>query len=93
MLPGDFIAYKLSGNFSTTSLGLSEGIMWDFRKRNLSQDNLAQAFIHILDEKIFFSIKTEKDNSLVTTFHSDRAKPFVKKYKRRQKLELVVLMP
>ncbi len=33
------------------------------------------------NEKIFFSIKTEKDNSLVTTFHSDRAKPFVKKYK------------
>jgi len=40
MLPGDFIVYKLSGNFSTTSLGLSEGIMWDFRKRNLSQDIL-----------------------------------------------------
>ena len=32
-------------------------------------------------EKIFLSIKTEKDNSVVTIFNSDRAKPFVKKYK------------
>jgi len=33
------------------------------------------------NEKIFISIKTQKDNGVVTTFHSDRAKPFVKKYK------------
>ena len=32
-------------------------------------------------EKVFISIKTEKDSTLITTFHSDRAKPFVKKYK------------
>ncbi len=32
-------------------------------------------------EKVFISIKTENDNSVVTTFYSDRAKPFVKKYK------------
>lgn len=36
MLPGDYIAYKLSGNITTTPLGLSEGIMWDFKKRDLS---------------------------------------------------------
>ncbi len=34
-----------------------------------------------IDEKLFVSIKTNKDNSIVTTFHSDRASPFVKKYK------------
>ena len=34
-----------------------------------------------INDKIFISIKTEKDNTVVTTFHSDRAKPFVKKYK------------
>ena len=28
MLPGDFIVFKLTGNISTTPLGLSEGIMW-----------------------------------------------------------------
>ncbi len=33
------------------------------------------------NEKLFFSIKTQRDNSTVTTFFSDRAKPFVKKYK------------
>ncbi len=33
------------------------------------------------NEKLFVSIKTQKDNSVITTFYSDRAKPFVKKYK------------
>ena len=32
-------------------------------------------------EKLFISVKTQNDNSTVTTFYSDRAKPFVKKYK------------
>ena len=31
MLPGDYIAYRLSGQLSTTATGLSEGILWDFR--------------------------------------------------------------
>lgn len=30
MLPGDYIAYKMSGEISTTPGGLSEGILWDF---------------------------------------------------------------
>ena len=33
------------------------------------------------NEKLFVSIKTQKDHSVVTTFYSDRAEPFVKKYK------------
>ncbi len=33
------------------------------------------------NEKLFISIKTQTDNEVVTTFYSDRAKPFVKKYK------------
>ncbi len=32
MLPGDYIAYKLSGEISTTNTGLSEGILWDFKE-------------------------------------------------------------
>ncbi len=32
MLPGDYIAYKLSGVANTTVSGLSEGIFWDFKK-------------------------------------------------------------
>ncbi len=31
MLPGDYIAFKLSGKVNTTTSGLSEGIMWDFK--------------------------------------------------------------
>lgn len=30
MLPGDYIAYRLSGEVQTTEGGLSEGILWDF---------------------------------------------------------------
>ena len=32
MLPGDFIALKLTGEPTTTIPGLSEGIMWDFKQ-------------------------------------------------------------
>ena len=31
MLPGDYIAYKLSNVINATISGLSEGIMWDFK--------------------------------------------------------------
>lgn len=31
MLPGDYIAYKLTGIISTTRNGLSEGILWDYK--------------------------------------------------------------
>ncbi len=32
MLPGDYVAYKLSGEISTTESGLSEQILWDFKE-------------------------------------------------------------
>ena len=32
MLPGDFIAMKLSGKIQTTASGLSEGILWNFKE-------------------------------------------------------------
>ena len=31
MLPGDYIAYKFSGDITTTVNGLSEGTLWDYR--------------------------------------------------------------
>ena len=34
MLPGDYIAMKLTGEMQTTVGGLSEGIMWDFKENN-----------------------------------------------------------
>ena len=38
MLPGDFIARRLTGNITTTPSALSEGIFWDFRSGALSTD-------------------------------------------------------
>jgi xylulokinase len=38
MLPGDFIALKLTNKISTTISGLSEGIFWDFTKKGLALD-------------------------------------------------------
>ena len=38
MLPGDYIAMKLTGEITTTASALSEGILWDFEKDALSDD-------------------------------------------------------
>lgn len=37
MLPGDFIAMKLTGEINTTISGLSEGIFWNFKEKNVDQ--------------------------------------------------------
>ena len=37
MLPGDYIAMRLSGQAVTTASGLSEGILWDFKANCVSQ--------------------------------------------------------
>jgi len=36
MLPGDYIAMKLTGEINTTVTGLSEGIFWDFPNNSLA---------------------------------------------------------
>lgn len=54
MLPGDYLAMKLSGEVQTTASGLSEGIFWNFEDRSVSQD--------ILDS---FGFKTEVIPDLV----------------------------
>lgn len=38
MLPGDYIALRLTGEVTTTVPALSEGIFWDFKKEALSED-------------------------------------------------------
>ena len=40
MLPGDFIAMKLTNRICTTHSGLSEGILWNFRENSLAGDIL-----------------------------------------------------
>lgn len=37
MLPGDYIAMKLTGEIQTTVSGLSEGIMWNFKENSLAK--------------------------------------------------------
>lgn len=40
MLPGDYIAMKLSGAVTTSISGLSEGIFWDYQTQDLASDLL-----------------------------------------------------
>jgi len=40
MLPGDFIAMKLTGEITTSISALSEGILWDFENHEISKDVL-----------------------------------------------------
>ena len=57
MLPGDYIACKLSGTPATTVSGLSEGMMWDFK------DNQPAQFL--LD---FYGIPASMLSDIVPTF-------------------------
>jgi xylulokinase len=40
MLPGDYVAMRLTGRAATTAAGLSEGILWDYLDGRVSQDVL-----------------------------------------------------
>lgn len=40
MLPGDYIAMRLSGDIVTTDTGLSEGIFWDYKTQSISESLL-----------------------------------------------------
>jgi len=37
MLPGDYIAMRMTGNVNTTLSGISEGIMWDYKNKGLAE--------------------------------------------------------
>ena len=57
MLPGDYVAMKLTGDVRTTASGLSEGILWDFQKQSLA-DNVLE----------YFGISTDVIADIVPTF-------------------------
>jgi xylulokinase len=40
MLPGDYIAMKLTGDITTTASGLSEGTLWDFKEQRVATELL-----------------------------------------------------
>lgn len=39
-LPGDYIAFRLTGRLQTTISGLSEGVFWNFQRQAVAQDLL-----------------------------------------------------
>lgn len=54
MLPGDYIAMRLSGEVATTDTGLSEGIFWDYQTRSVS-DRLLDYYgfdSHVLPNRV-----------------------------------------
>ncbi len=57
MLPGDYIAMKMTGEVKTTIPGLSEGILWDFLEKDIAG--------MVLDE---YGINRERIPDLVDTF-------------------------
>jgi len=62
MLPGDYIAMKMTGEIKTTASGLSEGIMWDFEADELAEfvlDNYGIATDLIADTVETFSVQGE----------------------------------
>ena len=66
MLDNKSIVNNLNGN-----LEIKNSKIFDLNLNSNFTDN----------EKLFISVKTQDDGSTVTTFYSDKAKPFVKKYK------------
>jgi len=54
MLPGDYIAYKLTGEAVTTDSGLSEGIFWDYKESAVSQKLLTH---YGIDSSLLSAIK------------------------------------
>jgi len=62
MLPGDYVAMKMTGEIKTTPSGLSEGIMWDFEGDELAEfvlDNYGIAAELIAQNVPTFSVQGE----------------------------------
>jgi len=57
MLPGDYIAMRLTGEMNTTLSGLSEGILWDFKENSIANE--------LID---FYGINPTTPCDLVNTF-------------------------
>jgi xylulokinase len=54
MLPGDYIALRLTGETVTTDTGLSEGIFWDYESRSVSKKLLEY---YEVDESLVTTVK------------------------------------
>jgi xylulokinase len=49
LLPGDYVAFRMTGEASTTVTGLSEGIFWDFRASSVARKILD---VYEIDERL-----------------------------------------
>ena len=62
MLPGDYIAMRLSGQINTTISGLSEGMFWDFKEKRPAKfllDYFGFSESHIAEIVHTFSVQSE----------------------------------
>jgi xylulokinase len=59
MLPGDYIALKLTGEIFTTPSGLSEGVLWDFQE-NTTADSILR----------YYNISPDLLPQIIPTFHN-----------------------
>lgn len=57
MLPGDYIALRLTGEATTTISGLSEGILWNFKTRSVAKELLQ-----------YYGIEEQLLSAIVPTF-------------------------
>jgi xylulokinase len=60
MLPGDYIAMRLTGDIVTTDTGLSEGIFWDYQSKSVSSklmDHYGFNSAMLADIKPVFSVQ------------------------------------
>ncbi|GGA65361.1 carbohydrate kinase [Flavobacterium palustre] len=73
MLPGDFIAYKLTGAINTTKNGLSEGILWDYKENEVADwllkyygidPSLTPAIVDNFTNQSFLNEKGAKESGL-----------------------------
>lgn len=67
MLPGDYIALKLTGEIATTLSGLSEGMFWDFKSSDIARflmDNMGLPENMLADQVPTFGAQGRVSNSV-----------------------------
>ena len=67
MLPGDYIAYRMTGEINTTISGLSEGVLWNF-KHNTQATSLLDYYG--IDQSLLADVKPTFSNQGKLTTHA-----------------------
>ncbi|MEL1242074.1 xylulokinase [Flavobacterium flavipallidum] len=73
MLPGDFIAFKLTAEINTTKNGLSEGMLWDYKENEVADwllryygidSSLTPSIVENFTNQCFLNEKGAKESGL-----------------------------